>query len=97
MSTDPLDPAAVKASIETIERELGPIDQAVLNAGSHQPVHVAELTAAAFRDLVAEALSALRAICVGAVSIKKQAEAVHPRRALAQMSGFVAVIPVPIY
>ena len=48
---DVTDPGAVKAAVETIERELGPIDQAVLNAGSHQPVRAARLTAGAFRDL----------------------------------------------
>jgi NAD(P)-dependent dehydrogenase (short-subunit alcohol dehydrogenase family) len=45
------DPAAVTAAVGTIERTLGPIDQAVLNAGSHQPVRATGLSAAAFREL----------------------------------------------
>ena len=48
---DVTDPAAVTAAVEAIEQALGPIDQAVLNAGTHQPVRAAELTAAVFRDL----------------------------------------------
>jgi NAD(P)-dependent dehydrogenase (short-subunit alcohol dehydrogenase family) len=49
---DVTNPLGVKAAVETIERELGPISQAVLNAGSHQPVQAAGLSAAVFRDLV---------------------------------------------
>ena len=48
---DVTDPAAVTAAVATIEQTLGPIDQAVLNAGSHQPVRAAGLAATAFRDL----------------------------------------------
>ena len=38
---DVTDPAAVAATVAEIGRDLGPIDQAVLNAGSHQPVRAA--------------------------------------------------------
>jgi len=48
---DVTDPAAVTAAVAAIEGDLGPIDQAVLNAGTHRPVRAAGLTAAAFRDL----------------------------------------------
>ena len=48
---DVTDPQAVTASVEQIERDLGPIAQAVLNAGNHQPVRAADLTAKAFRGL----------------------------------------------
>jgi short-subunit dehydrogenase len=48
---DVTDPAAVTAAVAAIEQVLGPIDQAVLNAGTHRPVRAAELTADAFREL----------------------------------------------
>ncbi len=48
---DVTDPAAVAATVASIEQSLGPIDQAVLNAGTHRPVRAAELTAGIFRDL----------------------------------------------
>ena len=48
---DVTDPATVTATVAAIERNLGPIDQAVLNAGTHRPVRAAKLIAAAFRDL----------------------------------------------
>ncbi len=48
---DVTDPAAVKLAVESIEREEGVIAQAVLNAGSHQPVRAADFTASAFREL----------------------------------------------
>ncbi len=48
---DVTDPSAVAAAVEAIESELGPITQAVLNAGSHRPVRAAGLTADDFREL----------------------------------------------
>ena len=48
---DVTDPAAVTATVASIEQALGPIDQAVLNAGTHRPVRAAALSAAAFREL----------------------------------------------
>jgi len=51
----PLDvtqPDAVAASVAAIDRELGPIDQAVLNAGTHQPLLARDFTAKAFRSLI---------------------------------------------
>lgn len=48
---DVTDPAAVAATVAAIEQDVGPIGQAVLNAGTHRPVSAAEFTAAAFRDL----------------------------------------------
>ncbi|MHC4089222.1 MAG: SDR family NAD(P)-dependent oxidoreductase [Planctomycetota bacterium] len=49
---DVTDGDAVKTTVARIEHELGPIDQAVLNAGSHQSVRAAGLTAVPFRQLV---------------------------------------------
>jgi NAD(P)-dependent dehydrogenase (short-subunit alcohol dehydrogenase family) len=49
---DVTDPVAVTATVAAIEQELGPIAQAVLNAGTHRPVLAARLTAAVFRDLI---------------------------------------------
>ena len=49
---DVTDPAAVADTVAAVERELGPIDQAVLNAGTHRPVRAAELAAGDFRALV---------------------------------------------
>jgi NAD(P)-dependent dehydrogenase (short-subunit alcohol dehydrogenase family) len=48
---DVTDLAAVAAAVKSIEALLGPIDQAVLNAGSHRPVRAVGLSAADFRDL----------------------------------------------
>ncbi len=48
---DVTDADAVTAAVRTVEQLLGPIRQAVLNAGSHRPVRAAALTAADFRDL----------------------------------------------
>ncbi len=50
---DVTDPAAVTVAVAAIDQDLGPIDQAVLNAGTHRPVLATGLTAAAFRDVVA--------------------------------------------
>lgn len=49
---DVTDPIAVKATAETIEQTIGPVSQAVLNAGNHQPVRAAALSASVFRDLI---------------------------------------------
>ncbi len=49
---DVTDLDAVKATVAAIHDDLGPIDQAVLNAGSHQPVHAADLKAQVFHDLI---------------------------------------------
>ena len=51
----PLDVTDAAATLETvarIEQELGPIDQAVLNAGYHTPVRAAAIDVADFRNLV---------------------------------------------
>lgn len=48
---DVTDRDAVAAAVAKIEQDLGPIDQAVLNAGSHQPVRAATLTSEPFRAL----------------------------------------------
>lgn len=50
-AVDVTDPTAVGTTVAAIEAELGPIVQAVFNAGSHQPVSAAALTAAPFREL----------------------------------------------
>jgi short-subunit dehydrogenase len=42
----------VMATVRSIETALGPIRQAVLNAGSHSPVSATNLDSVAFRDLV---------------------------------------------
>jgi NADP-dependent 3-hydroxy acid dehydrogenase YdfG len=49
---DVTDHAAVLAAVNRIEAERGPIDIAVLNAGSHQPVTAAEFTADGLRRLM---------------------------------------------
>jgi NAD(P)-dependent dehydrogenase (short-subunit alcohol dehydrogenase family) len=49
---DVTDHAAVLAAVNRIEAERGPIDVAVLNAGSHQPVTAAEFTADGLRRLM---------------------------------------------
>ena len=49
---DITDPAATGTTAEAIEQTIGPIAQAVLNAGHHQPVRAAALSAGVFRDLI---------------------------------------------
>ena len=49
---DITDHAAVQAEVARIEAERGPIEVAVLNAGTHRPVAAAEFTAAGLRALV---------------------------------------------
>jgi short-subunit dehydrogenase len=48
---DVTDPAAVTDALISIEQDLGPIGQAVLNAGTHKPVRAATFAAADFREL----------------------------------------------
>ncbi len=48
---DITDEAAVRATVHAIERDFGPIDQAVLNAGNHQPVLARQFASAPFREL----------------------------------------------
>ena len=49
---DITDAVAVGAAVAGIEAERGPIDVAVLNAGTHQPVSAAEFTADGLRRLI---------------------------------------------
>jgi NAD(P)-dependent dehydrogenase (short-subunit alcohol dehydrogenase family) len=49
---DVTDHAAVLAAVERIEAERGPIDVAVLNAGTHRPVKAEEFTADGLRRLM---------------------------------------------
>ena len=49
---DITDHAAVAAAVARIEDERGPIDTAVLNAGTHRPVAADAFTAAGLRDLL---------------------------------------------
>lgn len=49
---DVADPEALRAAVAQIEREAGPIGQAVLNAGIHQPVDPRTLKVDDFRRLV---------------------------------------------
>jgi NAD(P)-dependent dehydrogenase (short-subunit alcohol dehydrogenase family) len=46
------DPEQLRAAVERIEQDLGPIGQAVLNAGSHRPVDPRALALDDFRKLV---------------------------------------------
>ncbi len=48
---DVTDAAATEAAVARIENDLGPIDQAVLNAGTHKPVRAAALKVEDFRAL----------------------------------------------
>ena len=49
---DITDHAAVQDAVARIEAERGPIDVAVLNAGTHRPVAAADFTAEGLRDLM---------------------------------------------
>ncbi|WP_420560898.1 SDR family NAD(P)-dependent oxidoreductase [Tepidicaulis sp.] len=49
---DTTDAASVKAGVERIEKEFGPIDLAVFNAGTHHPMLAEEITAEAAGALI---------------------------------------------
>ncbi len=49
---DVTDESAVKATVAAIESDLGPIDVAILNAGTHIPMSAETFDSAAFRALV---------------------------------------------
>ena len=49
---DITDHGAVQAAVARVEAERGPIDVAVLNAGTHQPVEAGEFTASGLRALI---------------------------------------------
>ena len=49
---DVVDPAACAAAVARIEAELGAIDLAVLNAGTHKPMSAADFSAATLRRLM---------------------------------------------
>lgn len=49
---DVTDERAVSAAAEAIERDLGPLDLALLNAGTHTPISAADFDAAVFRKLM---------------------------------------------
>jgi NAD(P)-dependent dehydrogenase (short-subunit alcohol dehydrogenase family) len=49
---DVTDAAASAATFAAIERDLGPVDLAILNAGSHRPMAAGAFAVAAFRDLI---------------------------------------------
>ncbi len=51
-AVDVQDAEATRAAVSRIEAALGPIDQAVLNAGTHQPVDARQLDPRDFRKLV---------------------------------------------
>lgn len=49
---DVTDQEAVAAAVGAIERDLGPLDLAILNAGTHTPISAANFDAAVFRKLM---------------------------------------------
>lgn len=49
---DVTDEASIRQAVETIEAEIGPIDLAILNAGSHNPMTAGAFSATEFRSLV---------------------------------------------
>jgi len=49
---DITDVAAIRATVRAIEERLGPLDRAILNAGTHHPVHAADFTVDDLRALM---------------------------------------------
>jgi NAD(P)-dependent dehydrogenase (short-subunit alcohol dehydrogenase family) len=49
---DVTDDASIRRAVETIEAEIGPIDLAILNAGSHTPMSAGDFSASGFQALV---------------------------------------------
>lgn len=78
---DVTDRTAVQAAMQGIESQLGPIDIAVINAGTHQPVTAAEFTTDGLRQLMEVNLFGAAA-CL---------EAMMPRM-IARRRGRIAVV-----
>ncbi len=78
---DITDHAAVQDAVTRIEAEHGPIDLAVLNAGTHRPVSAAEFTAGGLRELME----------VNVLGTAACLEALMPRM-IARRSGRIAVV-----
>jgi short-subunit dehydrogenase len=52
VALDVTDAAAVAAAVERIERAIGPLDLAILNAGTHQPISAKDFDVDVFKTLV---------------------------------------------
>lgn len=63
---DVTDGEAVKATVAAIEDRLGPLDRAILNAGTHHPVHVQDFRAADLDKLMSVNLGGT-AVCLEAL------------------------------
>lgn len=78
---DVTDQAAIDKAVAAIERDLGPIDVAVLNAGTHEPTPAATFSAAALRRLLE----------INVMGVANGLEAVIPRM-VARGSGRLAIV-----
>lgn len=78
---DVTDPAAVWETVATIEHELGAIDVAVLNAGTHEPTPAATFAVAALRRLLE----------INVIGVANGLEALLPRL-IARRAGRVAIV-----
>jgi NAD(P)-dependent dehydrogenase (short-subunit alcohol dehydrogenase family) len=81
LPVDVADEAAMAEACARIERELGPIDLAVFNAGTHAPVAIATFTAAPFRRLME----------INYMGVVNGIAAVLPR-CIARRGGHIAVV-----
>ncbi|SFK66696.1 SDR family NAD(P)-dependent oxidoreductase [Methylocapsa palsarum] len=52
VTLDVADAASVKAAIDRIEQAIGPLDLAILNAGTHQPLSAKDFDVSVFRSLI---------------------------------------------
>jgi NAD(P)-dependent dehydrogenase (short-subunit alcohol dehydrogenase family) len=78
---DVTDRDACLACAERIERELGPLDAAIFNAGAHRPMAAAEFSSATVRAL----------LDINVMGVAHGLEAVLPRL-IARRSGRVAIV-----
>ena len=84
---DITDHGAVQAVVARVEAERGPIDVAVLNAGTHRPVAAAEFTAAGLRTLVELNVMGMAA-CLEAVMPRMMARGRGRIAVMASVAGY---------
>lgn len=93
---DVTDPTAVKQTVSEIEATLGPIDLAVLNAGTYAPVFARHFDAAAFRKNVDVNLMGT-VECLAAVMPLMIERAAGHLAVMASVAGFVGLPSAAAY
>ena len=93
---DIADPEAVRATVAKIEAELGPIDLAVLNAGTYAPMSARGFDAAAFRQTIDVNLLGT-ADCLGALMPRMIERGAGHIAVMASVAGFFGLPAAAAY